>query len=89
MGVFGNAGVIIAAAALLLLLLAIIKFPIKIIFKLLINTILGFVALLMLNFIGGLIGVQIAVNWINAVIVGVFGVPGVALILMLQWLSLI
>ena len=88
MGGLGIAGVIIAAA-LTLLLLAILRFPIKIIFKLLINTLAGFAALLILNFLGGLIGVQIAVNWINAVVVGVFGIPGVALILLLQWLAII
>ena len=87
MGVLGSTGVIIAAAALVLLV--ILRFPVKIIFKLLINTVAGFAALLLLSFIGGLIGVQIAVNWINALVVGVFGVPGVALILLLQWLSLI
>jgi len=81
-------GIIIAAVGLLLLALAILKFPIKIIFKLIINTVIGFVALLLLNYAGGFIGVSITVNWINALIVGVLGVPGVALILLLQWLAL-
>jgi len=81
-------GIIIAAAALILLVLAIIKFPIKIIFKLILNTVIGFAALLLLNFAGGYIGVAITVNWLNALIVGVLGVPGVALILLLQWLAL-
>jgi len=83
----GGAGVAIAAGVLILLVLAIIKFPIKIIFKLIINAVLGFVILLILNYAGGFIGVTVAVNWINAVIVGVFGVPGVVLILLLQWIA--
>jgi len=83
----GGGGLIIAAVVLGLLVLAIFKFPIKIIFKLIINTVMGFVVLLVLNYAGGFIGISVAVNWINAVIVGVLGLPGVALILLLQWLA--
>lgn len=82
-------GVIIIIAILVLVIFTILKKPIKIVFKLILNTVIGFVALLILNWLGGFIGVTIAVNWINAVIVGVLGVPGVALILLLQWLTVI
>jgi inhibitor of the pro-sigma K processing machinery len=78
---------IVTIAVLIMLALAVIKFPIKIIFKLLINTVLGFIALLLINFAGSYVGITIAVNWINAAIIGVLGVPGVALILLLQWLA--
>jgi inhibitor of the pro-sigma K processing machinery len=82
-------GVIIIIAVLVLVIFTILKKPIKIVFKLLLNTVIGFAALLILNWLGGFIGITIPVNWINAVIVGVLGVPGVALILLLQWLTVI
>ncbi|MCL2408657.1 MAG: pro-sigmaK processing inhibitor BofA family protein [Oscillospiraceae bacterium] len=87
MPAIGDIGSPVIIVILILLGLAIIKFPIKIIFKLLLNTALGFVALLLINAAGSLIGVAIAVNWINAAIVGILGVSGVALILLLQWLA--
>jgi inhibitor of the pro-sigma K processing machinery len=89
MGGLQTTGVIIIIAVLVLIIFTILKKPIKIVFKLLLNTAIGFVALLILNWLGSFIGITIAVNWINAVIVGVLGVPGVALILLLQWLAVI
>ena len=65
---------------------AILKGTMKIAFKVLINTVLGFIALWIINFFGSIIGLQIGMNWINALIVGVFGLPGVALLLVLQWI---
>ena len=82
-------GVIIAAVGAVLLLFAIIRIPIKIIFKLLLNIAVGFVMLFFLNLLGEFFGITVAVNWINAAIVGILGIPGVALILLLQWLMII
>lgn len=86
---FEIAGLIAVAVVLALLLFAIFKIPVKIVFKLILNTLVGFAALFLINLAGGLIGIAIAVNWLNAVIVGVFGVPGVALALLLQWLAVV
>ena len=63
--------------------------PLKLVFKFLLNTIGGFISLMLINFVGSWIGLSIGVNWFNAVIVGIFGLPGVALLLILQWLLLI
>ncbi|UOO36992.1 pro-sigmaK processing inhibitor BofA family protein [Oscillospiraceae bacterium CM] len=84
-----TAGIIIIAVVLVLLLLVIFRKPMKIVFKLLLNTLLGFLALFALNYLGAFIGVSIGINWINAALVGIFGVPGVALILLLKWLTAI
>lgn len=82
-------GIIIIIAILAMLVFIILKKPIKIVFKLIINTVVGFFALFLINFLGSFIGVSIAVNWINAVIVGVLGVPGVALVLLLKWIAVV
>ena len=84
-----STGTVIIIAVLIIVLFFILKTPVKIILKLILNTVIGFGALFLINYLGGMIGISIAVNWLNAVIVGVLGVPGVALILLLLWLSVI
>ena len=74
------AGLIIVAVALLKLLLK----PIKFIFKFLINTALGFVLLWLVNFFGDPLGISVALNFTNALVVGFMGVPGVILLVLLQ-----
>jgi inhibitor of the pro-sigma K processing machinery len=76
---------LVAAAALAVILLAILKAPIKLLFKLILNTAVGFLALLALNYAGALFGVRLAVSWVNAVLLGVLGIPGAALVFLLQW----
>lgn len=58
--------------------------PIKILIKLLINGLIGGVLLFLFNLIGGIFGLSILINPLNAIIAGVLGVPGVILILILQ-----
>ncbi len=82
-------GVIIVVAILVLVVFIILKKPIKIILKLVLNTVVGFIALFALNWLGAFVGITVAINWINAVIVGVLGVPGVALILLINWLTVL
>lgn len=60
--------------------------PIKIIVKLVINGIIGAVALFAINFLGGLIGFSIGINPITALIAGFLGVPGIILLIFLQYI---
>ena len=62
----------------------ILVIPIKILIKLLINGIIGGIALILFNLVGTLFGLSIVVNPLNAIIVGILGVPGVILLLILQ-----
>ncbi len=82
-------GVIIIIAILVLVVFIILKKPIKIVLKLVLNTVIGFIALFALNWLGSFVGITMPINWLNAVLVGVLGVPGVALVLLLQWLVVI
>ena len=77
----------VTAIILFFLIFSIFKAPLRLIFKLLINTVVGLAALFLVNYIGGHIGISVPVNWINAVIVGVFGVPGFAVVLILRWIT--
>ena len=77
-----------AAIAGIILLIAVVRVfiaPIKIILKLAFNTVLGFAMLIALNYFGAYIGIALGVNLINAVIVGIFGLPGLALLLLMKW----
>lgn len=62
----------------------ILVIPIKVIFKLIINGLIGGIILFLFNLVGGLFGIAIAINPLNAIIVGLLGVPGVVLLLILQ-----
>jgi len=82
-------GIVIIAGILILLGVTLFLKPIRLLLRLLVNTIAGFFALFVLNYIGGLFGVTLGINLFNAVIVGIFGLPGVGLLLLLQWLLII
>ena len=80
--------VILAAIAfvIFLLLFRLLKTPITWALKLLINALVGFVALFLLNFFGDWVGISLGVNWVNAIITGVLGFPGVVLLLLVKYL---
>ena len=58
--------------------------PIRLLIKLLINGLIGGLVLFLFNLIGGFFGLSLAISPLNAVIVGVLGVPGVILLLLLK-----
>lgn len=72
--------------AVLWLACKLLMVPIKLIWKLVVNAIGGALMLLVINFAGGLIGLSIPITPISALIAGVFGVPGVVLLLLFQFL---
>lgn len=82
-----SSGVIIAV--LIVLCVVLFRKPIKFAVKVALNTGLGFVALIIVNLIGAEIGVSLGVNWLNALVVGVLGIPGVALLFFIKWMMLV
>ncbi len=62
--------------------------PLKLLLRFFINALVGGIALWLLNLVGGLIGVTIAINPITALTVGFLGIPGLLLILLLQFIIL-
>ena len=59
--------------------------PIKIVVKLVINGIVGAIALFVINIFGGFIGLTIGINPITALIAGFLGIPGIILLLLVQY----
>lgn len=75
-----------AAIALVLLLFKILSAPMKWITKLLINTAVGYVVLFIFDFFAEFFEISVGLNLINAVIVGVMGIPGIILLVLLKLL---
>lgn len=81
--------VIIAYAAGVIFLYAlgrILLIPLKVIFNLIVNAVIGGGVLLVINLFGSFWGFAIGVNPITALIIGLLGVPGVILIIGLRLL---
>jgi inhibitor of the pro-sigma K processing machinery len=62
--------------------------PIKILLRLVINSIAGAVAILGINWAGAFWGLHISLNILSAVIVGLLGVPGAIFLAGYSYLSL-
>ncbi len=73
------AGLLLCAALLLL------RRPAARLLRLALRSSVGLAALALFSQVGRLIGVELGVNLINALVLGVLGAPGFGLLLMLQW----
>ena len=80
---------VIIAYALGLVLLYLIGWlllvPMKWLLRFLLNSVIGGVVLWILNLLSGLTGITVAINPVTALTVGFLGVPGLILILLLQF----
>lgn len=67
-----------------ILLLKILFTPMKWAVKLAMHALCGFVCLWLLNSISGFTGLELPINAVTTLVSGVFGVPGIALIALLE-----
>ncbi len=58
--------------------------PMKVVLKLALNSLIGGAAILLVNVLGAQWGLFIPLNVLNALIVGILGLPGAVLLLILQ-----
>ena len=58
--------------------------PLRLALKLILNTLLGFLALFLLGLTAPLTGFALGLNLFNALIIGILGVPGLVLLVLLQ-----
>lgn len=76
---------ILAAAVLsVVILVKILAAPVRLVFKLLINAVCGFLLLLVINIISGFFDFSIEMNLTNTLIAGCFGIPGALLLVLLK-----
>jgi inhibitor of the pro-sigma K processing machinery len=79
---------ILAALLALFFLVALVRIfstPLKIALRLLANTLLGFLALWVANLTAAVTGIALGMNLMNALVVGILGLPGFVLLLLVQW----
>ena len=83
----GLSGLLSAAIAIFLLvaLARIFTAPLRLILTLAVNTVSGLVALWLVNLFAPVTGLYIGLNVVNGLIVGVFGLPGLVLLVLLKW----
>lgn len=73
------AGLLLCAALLVL------RRPAARLLRLTLRSSVGLAALALFSQLGQLIGVHLGVNLVNALVLGLLGLPGFGLLLMLQW----
>ena len=77
---------IAGAGALLLLLSAkALSAPLRLTLRVALNTLLGLGALLLVNATQAYTGLTLGINLFNALVVGIFGVPGLGLLFLVRW----
>ena len=75
----------VLALFLLVALIRIFKTPLRLAIRLLANTLLGFAALWAVDLTAGFTGIMLGLNPLNALVIGVLGLPGFVLLLLTQW----
>ena len=86
-GLTWDVNTVIAFACGLLLIFLVGKlffFPVKIVFRLIYNAVLGAIVLWVFNYIGAHFGFTIAINPVTALAVGFLGIPGVLLLVLFK-----
>ena len=73
----------LTGATLVLILLA---RPMRWLLRLGLRSAGGLAVLALFHPLGTLLGVILGVNWVNALVLGMLGLPGFGLLLMLQWM---
>ena len=61
--------------------------PIKWMLRLLVNAAIGGLFLAAVNFAGGFAGITVVISPLSALLAGLLGVPGVLLVILLQYLA--
>ena len=59
--------------------------PLKLALKVAFNSALGFGALWLLNLTTSVTGLSLGLSWVNAIVIGILGVPGFGLLLLVKW----
>ena len=59
--------------------------PLKLALKVAFNSALGFGAVWLLNLTTTVTGISLGLNWFNALLIGILGLPGFGLLLLVKW----
>lgn len=81
---FSNALVIFGCIIVLWIIGKIFSVPLKALFKLIINSVLGGLLIFIINLIGAVWNFHIGLNIVTAILVGILGIPGAVLLVILK-----
>lgn len=81
---FSNALVIFGCIVVLWIIGKIFSVPLKALFKLIINSVLGGLLIFIINLIGAVWNFHIGLNIVTAILVGILGIPGAILLVILK-----
>lgn len=74
----------ILAILILFVILKILSISLPLIIKLVWNGIIGLITLVIFNLIGGIFGLTLELTFLNTIVAGIFGIPGIILLLIFQ-----
>lgn len=74
----------VACVAIILIFGKSFIIPLRIAIKLIVNSCLGMLLIFIINLIGSSFNFHIGLNILNAIIVGILGIPGAALLVILK-----
>ena len=77
---------IVVPVVLAILALKLLLTPMKIIWKLALNSLSGFISLWLLNLVSGITGIVFEINLLTTLIVGFLGIPGIVLLVIVHFL---
>ena len=75
----------IVGGLILALALAALRRPLRTLLRLALRTGVGLGVLWLLHPLGGVVGLYLGVNLVNALVLGVLGAPGLGLLVMMKW----
>lgn len=78
---------LLVPALLAVLLVRLLVQPIQLVFKIGLHAGFGFLCLWLLNSVSGVTGLYLPINGVTVLIAGVFGVPGMGLIALLEMMA--
>ena len=84
MGVAEKVALGLLCAFVVLGIIQLFSAPLKLALKVLLNTLLGFAALYIVNLASGLTGFSLGLNLFNALVIGILGIPGLVLLVLLR-----
>jgi inhibitor of the pro-sigma K processing machinery len=85
----GTINIVIAALFLLVIIFIVAKVimqPVKLLWKLIINSVIGLVLLLLVNYGAAYFGFALPINIITVLVAGFLGIPGILLLVCFQLL---
>ena len=85
MGLTDKIGIAILCAFVLFSVVRLFAAPLKLALKVAFNSALGFGAVWLLNLTTSVTGLSLGLNWFNALLIGILGLPGFGLLLLVQW----